>query len=212
MNRFVIIKLSFIILFIGFCIWLNVFYLPNSPAEIRTWILSFGLIAPVVYVLIFVLRSLVMFPVAVMLFTSGLAFGFGLGSLLSWFGTIGSAAFSFYLARKFGKGLHISKNRRTLEQLEEHLVHRGFIYVFFVRMLPFIPFDLISYAAGISRIRFRDFITASTFGIIPEVLIYNYIGSRLIEGNLLAVAVALIILVILTGLLLIYRKKMGWYA
>ncbi len=212
MNKKTIFKISMIVLVVGFFIWFNYGYLDLQPQDIRTWILSFGWIAPFVFVTVYTLRPLILFPVTILSLSGGLAFGTVVGSVLTLLGCVGGATISFWIARKFGKGLRPKTDRGLLEKLEEQMASRGFIYVLFVRLLPFVPFDLVSYASGVSRIRFRAFFMATLIGAIPGTIIYNFIGSRLAEGNFLASAIAFAILLIVTSILLIYRKKMGWYA
>lgn len=64
---------------------------------------------------------------------------------------------------------------------------KGFTFILVGRILPFIPFDAVSYAAGLTRIRFKDFMWATFIGTIPRVSFYIYLGtelgSRLSEGQ-----------------------------
>lgn len=212
LKKATIIKLSLIAAVVIFLIWFNNFYLELTPKDIREWILSFGVVAPIVYVTVYTLRPLILFPVTILSLTGGLAFGTLPGSLYTIIGAVGGAVLSFWIARKMGKGLRAHKDRGMLEKLEEQMQSRGFIYVLFVRLLPFVPFDLVSYASGVSRIRFRAYLLATSIGALPGTVIYNYIGANLGEGNWTASAIAFAILIIVTSILLIYRKKMGWYA
>ncbi len=212
MRRSNIIKLVLLVLVVLFLIWFNQFYLKLTPVDIKQWILAFGWIAPLVYVILYTLRALIFFPVTIMALTGGLAFGVIQGSLLTLLGAVSGAMLAFLVARYFRRGLRLKAKRGQFEKLEEQLASRGFVYVLFVRLLPFVPFDLVSYAAGATRMRKRDFFLATLIGATPLTVIYSFIGARLAEGSLLAGAVAFAILIILTGLLLLYRKKMGWYA
>jgi uncharacterized membrane protein YdjX (TVP38/TMEM64 family) len=207
-----IIKLVLLVLVVSSLIWFNQFYLQLTPVDIKQWILAFGWIAPLIYVLLYTLRALIFFPVTIMALTGGLAFGVLEGSLLTLLGALGGAMLAFLIARYFRRGLRLKTKRGQFEKLEEQLASRGFVYVLFVRLLPFVPFDLVSYAAGATRMRKRDFFFATLFGAIPLTVIYSFIGARLAAGSYLAGAVAFAILLALTGLLLLYRKKMGWYA
>jgi len=56
---------------------------------------------------------------------------------------------------------------------------RGFIIVLIGRMLPFIPFDAVSYGAGFTRIRTKDFMVATVIGTIPRVIFYVLTGALL---------------------------------
>ena len=44
--------------------------------------------------------------------------------------------------------------------------------------MPGISFDVVSYAAGITRMRFRRFLLATVLGIFPQTFVYSYLGHR----------------------------------
>ena len=53
--------------------------------------------------------------------------------------------------------------------------------MFLVRMLPFVPFDAISYGAPLVGVPFSRFLLATAIGIVPSILVYSYLGA-LIAG------------------------------
>ena len=53
--------------------------------------------------------------------------------------------------------------------------------VFLLRLIPLIPFDAISYGAGLSKIRYMDFLGATCIGILPGVLVYSNIGDKSLD-------------------------------
>ena len=50
------------------------------------------------------------------------------------------------------------------------------------RLLPFISFDFISYAAGLTAIKPIPFLIATGLGQLPATIVYSYVGSNL-TGN-----------------------------
>ena len=54
----------------------------------------------------------------------------------------------------------------------------GFIIVLLGRMIVLIPFDVISYAAGLTRIKFKDYMIATFIGTIPRVIFYVFVGIQ----------------------------------
>src|SRR3712207_8220042 len=50
--------------------------------------------------------------------------------------------------------------------------------VFAGRLIPGVAFDVISYAAGLTRMRFRNFIVATALGIFPQTFLYSYLGRQ----------------------------------
>lgn len=53
--------------------------------------------------------------------------------------------------------------------------------MFIVRIMPFVPFDAVSYGAPLVGVPFSRFLLATAVGIIPSILVYSYLGT-LIAG------------------------------
>lgn len=180
-----------------------------TPQKLQTFVLSFGAFAPVIFIILFSLTPFAPFFSAVLALASGLIFGFVYGSLLIMIGATCSSTVGFYLARHFGQWL---KNRRQdkshqLGKLEQSLDNNGFIIVFILRLLPIAPFDLISYAAGFSRIRYKDYIFATVIGMFPGVLIYANIGENTLDINSKSFYISIALLLLLTALVCAMKKS-----
>jgi uncharacterized membrane protein YdjX (TVP38/TMEM64 family) len=52
----------------------------------------------------------------------------------------------------------------------------GWRFVAFVRLVPILPFNLLNYALGITRIRLVDYALASMVCMFPGTLAYSYLG------------------------------------
>jgi uncharacterized membrane protein YdjX (TVP38/TMEM64 family) len=65
-----------------------------------------------------------------------------------------------------------------LESADRWFARWGVYAVFAGRLLPGVAFDAISYAAGLTRMRFRSFIAATALGIFPQTFLYSYLGRR----------------------------------
>ena len=66
--------------------------------------------------------------------------------------------------------------------------------VFITRLAPFISFDVISYAAGLTNLTFSRFFIATLMGIIPISFILAHLGSEVENGEMESIAIALILL------------------
>jgi uncharacterized membrane protein YdjX (TVP38/TMEM64 family) len=69
--------------------------------------------------------------------------------------------------------------------INEAAGQRGLLVVLLLRLSPILPFNILNYLLGLSRVRFRDFVLGS-IGMLPGTLLYVYYG-RLV-GDLAAVA------------------------
>jgi len=120
-------------------------------------------------------------PMNVITITNSLVFGPIWGSVLSWFSTVLGACLCFQLSKTFGKPFAHKIVGGSLEKAEVFFKKYGLQAMFLVRMMPFVPFDAISYGAPLVGVPFSRFLLATAVGIVPSILIYSYVG-RLIAG------------------------------
>lgn len=77
--------------------------------------------------------------------------------------------------------------------------------ILIARLLPFISFDIVSYAAGLTSISFLEFIVATGLGQLPATIIYSYVGGMLTGGAKLLVT-GLFILFGVSGIIFLIRQ------
>jgi len=146
---------------------------------LRVYFLSFGPLAPVISALLMVFQSVIApLPAFVITFTNGLVFGAWWGALLSWSSAMAGAALCFYLSRVFGRPL-VEKivGAHNLELVDKFFEKYGKHAIIIARFLPFVPFDPISYGAGLTGMSFWGFFVATGIGQLPATIIYSYLGQ-----------------------------------
>ena len=149
-------------------------------AGIKVYILSFGVWAPVASCFLMVLQALVApVPSFLITFANGLAFGVFWGWMLSLFGHVLAAAVCFGISRALGRGpVEVLVGNVGLESADRWFARWGVYAVFAGRLLPGVAFDVISYAAGLTRMEFRSFMVATALGIFPQTFLYSYLGRQ----------------------------------
>src|ERR671917_502062 len=149
-------------------------------AGLRDYILSFGIWAPVASCFLMVLQALVApVPSFLITFANGLAFGVFWGWMLSLFGHVLAAAVCFGISRSLGRvPVEVLVGKTGLESADRWFERWGTYAVFAGRLLPGVAFDAISYAAGLTRMRFGGFMLATTLGILPQTFLYSFLGQR----------------------------------
>lgn len=161
--------------------------LGNADVEaVKAYILSFGPLAIVISILLMVLQSIAApIPAFLITFANAAVFGWIAGSIISWAGAMLGAAICFGLARLFGRDV-VAKitGKGALQSVDHFFVAYGAKSIFIARLLPFVPFDPISYAAGLTGMRFVPFLIATGLGQLPATLIYSYAGSTMLSGNI----------------------------
>ena len=114
----------------------------------------------------------------------GMLFGTVLGSLISTAGAVLAALMLFLglrlMLRRQLKDRHGPKVERVLNRLRQD----GFNYLLMARLLPVLPFALISLAAVLARMRFWPYMVATAIAVVPPTVVFASAGSGL--GALLA--------------------------
>jgi uncharacterized membrane protein YdjX (TVP38/TMEM64 family) len=147
---------------------------------LRNYILSFGAWAPVASLLLMVFQALVApIPAFLVAFANGLAFGVFWGWVLSLAGHSLAAAVCFWLARVLGRGsVEALVGRVGLESADHWFARWGAHAVFVTRLVPGMAFDVVSYAAGLTRMGFGRFIAATAIGVAPKTFLEAYLGRQ----------------------------------
>lgn len=181
--------------------------LQNGNLETITSKLGSYPFAPLASILLMILQSVVA-PIPSFLITgaNGAIFGLFWGVVISWIGAMGGAFVTFYLARIFGEPLvrKLQKHSGLLQKVEEINQKHGVKIIFIGRLLPFISFDFLSYAAGLSTMKATGFFLATAIGMLPGTILYVVIGST--RGTVLPVLFITFIIYILYK---IYKHKKG---
>jgi uncharacterized membrane protein YdjX (TVP38/TMEM64 family) len=149
-------------------------------AGLRDYIVSFGLWAPVASCFLMVLQALVApVPSFLITFANGLAFGVFWGWMLSLFGHVLAACVCFGISRSLGRiPVEVLVGKTGLQSADRWFARWGVYAVFAGRLLPGVAFDAISYAAGLTNMKFRSFIAATALGIFPQTFLYSYLGRQ----------------------------------
>ena len=179
-------------------------------AGLRDYILSFGFWAPVASCFLMVLQALAApVPSFLITFANGLAFGVFWGWMLSLFGHVLAAAVCFGISRSLGRvPVEVLVGRAGLQSADLWFDRWGMYAVFAARLVPGVAFDVISYAAGLTRMRFRNFMIATALGIFPQTFLYSYLGRQAPEYvGLFFVTSALVVAGVVTVAVLRRRRE-----
>ncbi len=147
---------------------------------VREHLRGFGPWAPIVAFALIQIQALVAplpsFPV---IYANGLLFGTLWGGLLSWVSVLVSAALCFGLARCWGRPVvERLASPRALRRADTLFARHGALAVLLARLLPLTAFDLLSYAAGLTRMRLAPFLGATAIGMTPATFLMAWAGDR----------------------------------
>lgn len=168
---------------------------------------SYGIYAAAVSFMLMILQSVAApLPAFLLTFANANLFGWWKGAILSWSSAMAGAAVCFYIARILGRDVAEKlTSRRGLKQIDEFFEKHGRMSILIARLLPFISFDIVSYAAGLTSISFWSFFVATGIGQLPATIIYSYVGSMLTGGAKLFVT-GLLLLFAISALIVLFRQ------
>ena len=126
------------------------------------------------------------------------------------FGALGSTVggvLCFYIARFGGRPL-VEKfvKKSTVTSIDEWFRGWGSWAIILGRLVPFIPFDAISYISGLTKVRIERFTFLTFLGAMPRCLFYGYVGELIAQYNI-PVLIALFATLLSVFLIFNLKKK-----
>ncbi|MEM6520262.1 MAG: TVP38/TMEM64 family protein [Cyanobacteria bacterium P01_D01_bin.71] len=147
------------------------------------WIDSLGLIAPVAFIVLYIIVTVAFIPASVVTLGAGVVFGVVKGSLYVFIGAMLGATAAFLIGRYIARdwvGKKVASNEK-FKAIDEAIAREGRKIIFLIRLSPAFPFNLLNYALGLTKVSLKDYVLGTT-GIIPGTIMYVYLGS--LAGNL----------------------------
>ncbi|MGI9352788.1 MAG: TVP38/TMEM64 family protein [Rhizobiaceae bacterium] len=146
---------------------------PGMVEELGWW-------GPVGIMALMVVHCFVPFPAEFVALAAGSAFGTFYGTVYTWIGAMIGAMLSFGLTRIFGQPFITW----ALPERQKHLLDRwtedqGAITLLISRFIPVIAFNLINYAAGLTKIDWKTFFWTTGVGILPLTTLMVYMGAQM---------------------------------
>jgi len=131
---------------------------------------------PVIYMLLYAVRPLILFPATLLTALSGTLFGFWWGVVYTILGENASANFAYRIGRFFGKDMRLEDS--IIGNWVDAMRARPFGAVLFMRLF-YVPFDLTNYGSGILKINWPSYFTATLIGIMPGLTTFVALGAAL---------------------------------
>ena len=156
-----------------------------SPESFKKLVLSWGEWGVVASILLMMVHSFVPFPAEFVAIANGMCFGLIWGTVITWVGAMLGALMAFALSRRFGRPfaerLIAHKNWHGID---DGIARYGGSGVFLGRFIPVIAFNLINYAAGLTKISYWTFVWTTGLGILPMTTLMVLLGSEMHELSL----------------------------
>lgn len=147
-----------------------------DPAVIENAIRALGPWGPAAHVALFALGTVLFFPGALFGLAGGVLFGPVGGTILNLAGATLGATGAFLVARYVAADWVREKAGARLERLIKGVEAEGWRFVALTRLVPLIPFNLLNYALGLTRIPVVSYMLASLVCMVPGTLAYTWLG------------------------------------
>lgn len=150
-----------------------------TPDAIKQAVKSWGAWGVAGSLAIMVAHSFLPFPAELVAFANGMTYGPYWGTAITWGGAMLGAFAAFGLSRLFGRPIVVRLlSRQKVETLDAWAAQYGARFLLLSRFFPFIAFNLINYAAGLSRVGWFTFGWTTGVGILPLTILMVAFGDH----------------------------------
>jgi uncharacterized membrane protein YdjX (TVP38/TMEM64 family) len=167
----------------------------EDGAALKQWVQQLGITGPLIIIGLMT-TAIIMSPIpsAPIALAAGAAYGHTVGTVYVAIGSELGAIIAFFIARLVGVEI---LQKWVDDRLSKTILgsQRSLMGVVFIsRLLPFISFDMVSYAAGVTPLRFWRFAVATLAGIIPASFLLAHFGAELASGENQRIGITLLLL------------------
>ncbi|PJD91599.1 MAG: hypothetical protein CK424_06115 [Legionella sp.] len=176
-------KIRWIVASIFFVVLAYVFA-GNLPFMLRK--LAFlGILAPVGFLVLHCFASIFCLPGVLLVLAGGVLFGPMMGTILNVLGATLGAACGFSISRYLRPHTYRLPEHSRMQKWVMQIEHKGWQSVALLRLTPFIPYNLVNYSLGLTRIKFSTYLIATMIFITPNkalVTCCGYYGVTMFDG------------------------------
>jgi uncharacterized membrane protein YdjX (TVP38/TMEM64 family)/rhodanese-related sulfurtransferase len=187
-----------------------------NSAALEQWLDNAGAGAPLLFMLIYAIGTVLFLPGSVLTLAGGAIFGPVWGTFYNLTGATIGATLAFLIARYLAADWVEQKSAGRIKQLKNGVENEGWRFVAFVRLVPLFPFNALNYALGLTRIKLSHYIIASYLCMLPGAIAYTYLGyagREAVAGGEAAIQKGLLALALLAAVSflprLISRMRQG---
>ena len=156
----------------------------NDPARAKAAVHGLRQVRslPLIFVAVYTLTATLGVPPIIVTLVGGALFGAHLGTLYSWIGAVLGALGGYAIARGLGGNairLLLGRHKAKLDRLQNAATIAS---LFRLRVNPIVPYNVLNFASGVSKVSLRDYFLATVVGVLPATAVYAYFADSVIAG------------------------------
>jgi len=153
--------------------------LKNHRSALEQAVATHYLLSVLLYIVFYILTAFAVPGALILTVAGGFLFGIFAGVTYAIVGaTIGGLS-AFLLSRYLLGNWLQARYSRQLERFNSELGRNGDLYLVLARLIPILPFFLVNYLCGLTRVRVWTFVWATAAGIFPASLVYTFAGTEI---------------------------------
>lgn len=216
-HSLIVMRGFFIALAIAAFIFCAMLFQKNA-SQVMHWINGLGLIAPVIFLLLYCVATVAFLPTMVLTFAGGALFGPFFGTIFNLAGATIGASCAFMMSRYLFSDWFSEKKSHRFNHLIAGVERRGWQFVALLRIVPIIPFNLVNYALGLTQIKFSHYVLTTFVFLTPFEIISTYCGyagmdllihpGQFYQGSGILLVLTLVFVLIFTQLYKPRKKRL----
>ncbi len=152
----------------------------GALTRFAAWVESLGVWGPVVFILGYGAATVAFLPGSILTLAAGIVFGLAFGTVWAFLGATLGSCLAFLVARYLARGWVEKKieGNPKFRAIDRAVGREGWKIVALLRLSPVLPFNLLNYGLGLTKVPFWEYAGAS-IAMLPGTLLYVYYGTLL---------------------------------
>jgi uncharacterized membrane protein YdjX (TVP38/TMEM64 family) len=169
-----------VIYILQFSPWSHFFNTEDGRQQLQEGFLGIkdrlGIWGQLIFIGVYALSIMLFIPASVFTTIGGVVFGKWEGLLLNLIAANIGGVLSFFTARYLLRDMIGKLLQKKMKKMDDKIGEHGFSIILYMRLL-FVPFTYLNFAAGVSKIKFKDFFWSTLFGIIPGIFVMTFLAD-----------------------------------
>ncbi|MHB8058078.1 MAG: TVP38/TMEM64 family protein [Desulfuromonadaceae bacterium] len=163
--------------------YLSLDYIKTHRHGLFNFIQSHYLQAVIMFILLYLMTALFLPGALALTIAGGMLFGTVPALVYINIGATAGAILAFQAARFLLGGWVQEHFKNQLDRFNREMERHGSNYLLVLRVLPIIPFFVVNYCAGITKIPLTTFVWTTSLGMLPGSFVYAFVGQQLRHVN-----------------------------